>query len=621
MRKVWFPAAVAAILFITALNALAGNVVAPSTTLSAETGNNTSTADSFPGWTDGNEAATNVSKVDTRSLLYPGSSTKIFAHFMAWFGGSSHRDVGYNSADPNQVTKQVEDMMSRGIQGAIIDWYGQKGTQEDITTQHMMQAAEAHSPFLFAVMEDAGAIRGCGSCQGALISDLTYAYNKYEQSPAYFRINGRPVVFFFDTQTLPGVNLAAARAAVPGNPIFIIKDASGFTMGGADGAYSWVTDTFNNSNWGQNYLDYFYKTGAANGSRQTFGSTKKGFNDTKAAWSANRIVPQSCGQTWLNTFSEIGKYYSASGQLENLQLVTWNDYEEGTALEMGIDNCVSLAGSASAGTVSWTITGSENTLDHYTVYISSDGENLMPVTDVAAGTHQLDLSQFGFPQGAYTVYVKAVGRPSIKNHMSAAISYTSSGGGGNTPVAGASNGGVTASTGNVTAAPASVTVASGNSGTMTVTLSPSSTFTGTAALACSGLPAGVNCSFANSSMALGSAPVSTTLTISVGATSTASLAPHSGMFAFWLPGLGLGMVVAGKQRRSRKFWIGLVLMVLLAVMVCVGCGGVASSGTKAATTATGTAAATGVAPGTYPITIQATTGSTQQATTATLVVN
>jgi hypothetical protein len=118
---------------------------------------------------------------------------------------------------------------------------------------------------------------------------------------------------------------------------------------------------------------------------------------------------------------------------------------------------------------------------------------------------------------------------------------------------------------------------------------------------------------------LGTAPVSTTLTISVGAASTASLAPHSGMFAFWLPGLGLGMVVAGKQRRSRKFWIGLVLLVLIAAIVCVGCGGVA--GTKAATTGTGTAAATGVAPGTYPITIQATVGAAQQTTTATLVVN
>jgi hypothetical protein len=626
MRKVWFPAAVAAVLFISALNALAGSVVTPNTTLSAETGNNTSTADSFQGWSDGNEAATNVSKVDTRSLLYAGASTKIFAHFMAWFGGSSHLDVGYNSADPNQVTKQVEDMMSRGIQGAIIDWYGQKGSKEDITTQNMMQVAEAHSPFMFAVMEDAGAIRGCTSCQGPLISDLTYAYNKYEQSPAYFRINGRPVVFFFDTQTLPGVNLAAARAAVPGNPIFIIKDASGFTMSGADGAYSWVTDTFNNSNWGQNYLDYFYKTGLANASRQIFGSTKKGFNDTKAAWSANRIVPQNCGQTWLNTFAEIGKYYSASGQLENLQLVTWNDYEEGTALEMGIDNCVSIAGSASGDTVSWTITGSENTLDHYTVYISSDGENLMPVSDVPAGTHELNLAQYGFPKGAYTVYVKAVGRPSIKNHMSSAVSYSASGAAGTTTVG--TGGGVTTGSSSVSAAPASLTVAAGKSGTTTVTLSPSSTFTGTASLACSGLPAGVNCSFANSTMTLGTAPVSTTLTISVtGATASASLAPHGGMFAFWLPGLGLGMVVVGNERRSRKFWVGLVLLVLIAVIASVGCGGVGGAGTKTSTTATGTAGSgssgsgtTTVAPGTYPITIQASAGSTQQTTVATLVV-
>jgi hypothetical protein len=627
MRKVWFLAAIAAILSITALNALAGSVVTPSTTLSAETGNNTSTADSFAGWTNGDEAATNVSKVDTRTLLYPGASTKIFAHFMPWFGESGHQDVGYNSADPTQVTKQVEDMMSRGIQGMIIDWYGQKGTHEDTTTQYVMSAAEAHSPFQFAVMEDAGAIRGCSSCQGPLISDLTYAYNKYEQSPAYFRINGRPVVFFFDAQSLPGVNLAAAQTAVPGNPIFIIKDASGFTMAGSDGAYSWVTDTFNNSNWGQAYLDYFYKTGVGNASKQAFGSTKKGFNDGMASWGAGRVVPQSCGQTWLDTFTEIGKYYSASGQLENLQLVTWNDYEEGTALEMGIDNCVSITGTASGDTVSWTINGSENTLDHYTVYISSDGENLMPVSDVPAGTHQLNVGQYGFPQGAYTVYVKAVGRPSIKNHMSSAISYSSSGTGGTTTVgtsgtgSSGSSGGVTASSANVTAAPPSLTIASGKSGTMTVTLSPSSTFTGTASLGCSGLPAGVTCSFANPSLLIASAPVSTTLTIAVGATSTARLAPHSGMFAFWLPGLGMGMVVVGNQRRSRKFWMGLVLLVLLAVMVSVGCGGVAAnSAAKAATTGNGAAAAS-VTPGTYPITIQATTGSTQQATTATLIVN
>jgi len=32
--------------------------------------------------------------------------------------------VGYASNDPAQVKRQVDDMLSRGIQGVIIDWYG-----------------------------------------------------------------------------------------------------------------------------------------------------------------------------------------------------------------------------------------------------------------------------------------------------------------------------------------------------------------------------------------------------------------------------------------------------------------------------------------------------------------
>ncbi|HKT69343.1 MAG TPA: hypothetical protein VJP83_07900, partial [Terriglobales bacterium] len=88
--------------------------ITPSTTLAAETGNNTSAADSFVAQSNGNAGATNVSKLPVRSLLYPGSTTKIYAHLVAWFGGSGHMNVGYNSADPSQVHRQVEDMISRG---------------------------------------------------------------------------------------------------------------------------------------------------------------------------------------------------------------------------------------------------------------------------------------------------------------------------------------------------------------------------------------------------------------------------------------------------------------------------------------------------------------------------
>ncbi|PYX94664.1 MAG: hypothetical protein DMG67_00960, partial [Acidobacteria bacterium] len=117
---------------------LRGAPITPSTTLAIESGNNTSTAGSFTAQSNGNAGPANVSKVSLRSLLYPGATTKIYAHFMAWFGGANHMNVGYSSADPGQVKRQVDDMMSRGVQGAIMDWYGPGFATENTTSKLMM---------------------------------------------------------------------------------------------------------------------------------------------------------------------------------------------------------------------------------------------------------------------------------------------------------------------------------------------------------------------------------------------------------------------------------------------------------------------------------------------------
>src|SRR4029077_11852247 len=115
----------AAVLLLSATGlCAAADYVVPTTTLAAQTANNTSAANSFLKQSNGNAGAGNVSKVDVHSLLYPGATTKIYAHMMVWFGGSNHMNVGYNSADAGQVHSQITDMISRGIDGVIIDWYG-----------------------------------------------------------------------------------------------------------------------------------------------------------------------------------------------------------------------------------------------------------------------------------------------------------------------------------------------------------------------------------------------------------------------------------------------------------------------------------------------------------------
>ena len=153
-------------------------------------------------------------------------------------------------------------------------------------------------------------------------------------------------------------------------------------------------------------------------------------------------VEQQCGKTWLDTFSLAGKYYSASKPLEAMQLVTWDDYEEGSELETGIDNHVAISGQLQGSTLHWTVAldaaapdecvqavaggfDPASTLDHFTVYVSpsGDGEHLTLVADgVPASATSIDLAG-KLSAGSWDVFVYATAKPSIRNHLSGAVPY------------------------------------------------------------------------------------------------------------------------------------------------------------------------------------------------------
>ena len=407
-----------------------GSVPAATTTLQAETGNNTSAADSFLAQTNGNTGVGNVSKVPLRSLLYSGSNTRIYATWLGWFGKAAHMNVGYNSADAGQVHSQVVDMISRGIQGAIAAWYGPANTTIDAATMLLKSEAEAHpGQFQFAIMEDVGALGSAAATNGCdvtdqLISDLTYVASQYESSPAYMQMNGRPVIFFFGVDAYY-IDWSRVSSSIQGDPLLIFQGTKGLSHTSSDGGFSWVNvDASNPFDLNLASQDAFYEAAQQKTGSVAVGSVYKGFNDTLATWGTNRITNQQCGQAWQQTFSEAGKFYSSGDQLPAIQIATWNDYEEGTAIEPGIDNCIYLAPSQSGTTIAWSVNGGdENTIDHYTVFISTDGTNLAKLGDVPVGTHSFDLGPLKLPGNTYFVYVKATGAPSFQNKMSPAIAY------------------------------------------------------------------------------------------------------------------------------------------------------------------------------------------------------
>jgi hypothetical protein len=571
--------AVTIALAMTASLAAQNLPINPTTTLAAETGNNTSAADSFVAQTNGNAGAGNVSKLDIHSLLYPGATTKVIAHFMPWWGDPKHIKVGYSSHDPAQIHRQIADMISRGVDGTIIDWYGPKDFT-DQTAKLVMAEVEQHPGFTFAIMVDKGAIANspCTGCnpQQTLVSLVQYVEQTYISSPSYMRVNGQPLITNFDMDLTYTVDWAAVKAASSTNPDFIFQHKGGFTHVVSGGSYSWVI--VNVTDEGMDYLSQFYGAGMASPGKETIGAAYKGFNDTLASWGENRITSQQCGQTWLQTFNKINSLYNSTNQLDAVQLVTWNDYEEGTELETGIDNCVSLSASLSGSVLNWQITGNENTIDHYVVYISADGNNLMPLDDLSPGSNSLDLCSYSLASGNYSAYVQAVGKPTMRNQVSGRTQYTAqcaalgSGGSGAGGAGGGSGGSGTATLG---ATPSSLALQWGESGTSQITVNGS--LQDTLSLSCTNLPVGVTCSFSPASIPAGSSSATSNLTIASRSASAVLGQPaQNGMlYAFFFPTFGVaGLVISGGLFTRKKLWKLLMLLsLLISIGVFTSCGG------------------------------------------------
>jgi uncharacterized protein (TIGR03118 family) len=128
----------------------------------------------------------------------------------------------------------------------------------------------------------------------------------------------------------------------------------------------------------------------------------------------------------------------------------------------------------------------------------------------------------------------------------------------------------------------SATLSVGGSTSLSVSSSAVGGFNSSISLSCSGLPAGLSCTFSPSAITPGSSTATSMLTVSAASTYMPFVA--SGMMG-WLPfsGLGaIGMIFAGRRPRlrakSRKWALGAGAVVLLALsLFALGCGGGSSS--------------------------------------------
>ncbi|RXV69734.1 hypothetical protein D1006_32435 [Burkholderia stabilis] len=390
---------------------------------------NTSGSRDFKGSSNGLLAGTSsVSKIDVHTLLYPGSTTRVLAHYLPWWGPDPRGvDVGYRSDDPHQAYRTFADMQSRGIDGVIVDWYGQ-GHFVDTAWQASMPELAKFPGMTFSIMIDSGSFKfnACHGCDltETILNNLAYISREYFASTQYLRYEGHPVVSEFGMDAVGKADWARIHAAYP-DIYWIHTLAPGFDLPYSKGAYvwaqpsSWATPQPAGTRHDLLYRERFYNIGRNQPPGMiTVGGVWSGFDDKKASWgaAAPRFLAPACGRTWLDTFRSINERYSARQQLPFVQLITWNDYEEGSALETGIASCTEIDAQPLGASVTVRITHPD-TVDHLELY-----EQLGPSSFRLVGRYPSDATSIALPETrAGTYFIKAVGKPFIQNVVSAAI--------------------------------------------------------------------------------------------------------------------------------------------------------------------------------------------------------
>jgi hypothetical protein len=270
---------------------------------------------------------------------------EVLAVYVPWFGDPEHIKVGYTTDDPAVIRRQIAKAKEVGVSVFAVDWYGERRPFLD-QSYALIQKVASENHFKVALMYDETE-EDNGQATEESLAAMTKAYDAYLKPGApgrnaYLEYNGRPVIFIFPKRGHTDWN--RVRAFVnnwPSPPILIYKDdpppqyASDF-----DGYYAWVHPGSkgwvpDGKNWGEDYLQSFYAKMEKMPDKIAVGTAWPGFNDAKASWSMNRHIDERCGKTLEDTL-HLFRSYNQIRPMPFLMIATWNDYEEGTAIEPGV---------------------------------------------------------------------------------------------------------------------------------------------------------------------------------------------------------------------------------------------------------------------------------------------
>lgn len=299
----------------------------------------------------------------------------LFSHTQAFLGAEWMCEArAYDSRDRGVIQRQIDLARAQGIDGFVVDWLGPGDATLDNHEERLFMdqalanlfsvAAMQQEPFCIAVLYDEVGLLNAGlvtrrEIRDQAAEDLAYADQHYLALPQYLKLQAasehKPVVFVFphdaiDSQLVwPDLRAAFTRNEpnlldLNPNPLDLPHDAA------FDGFYAWVQpDRLEwdplGQDWGRDYLGWFYDTMALDPFYQdklVVGGIWPGFDDSFAPWTQpdeKRFMSRRGRQTYDQT---LGLPEPLDRRPAIRMIATWNDYEEGSDTEAGIEMVVDM---------------------------------------------------------------------------------------------------------------------------------------------------------------------------------------------------------------------------------------------------------------------------------------
>jgi len=262
----------------------------------------------------------------------------VLAFYYAWFGMDVWElPLGnkplypYVSTDPAAIERHVGEAQQAGIDAFVQSWYGPQ-VENNQTETNFRQLLDIAAGQGFRAAIDVEVMSPFFHSSTDVVNALNYLLTVHAQHPAYLRVGGKPVVFFWRQSQYSIETWASIRDQVdPGRRSIWIAEGTDLSyLGPFDGLHLYSVAWSNNpagvlAQWGDRVREWSAAQGV---SRIWVATVMPGYDDLNTGRAGAFVRPRAGGefyrQCW-NGASESGADW--------VVITSYNEWREGTQIE------------------------------------------------------------------------------------------------------------------------------------------------------------------------------------------------------------------------------------------------------------------------------------------------